>query len=93
MSAAPRVVMLTGAAGNLGRAVAQAFAAQGDSLVLIDLDHKVLSRAYGDETEQRRFAPADLRAQTEIDAAVKTALTRFGRIDVLCNLAGGFRMG
>jgi len=31
--------------------------------------------------------------QEGADAAVAQALARFGRIDVLCNIAGGFRMG
>jgi NAD(P)-dependent dehydrogenase (short-subunit alcohol dehydrogenase family) len=39
------------------------------------------------------LAAADLRVQAQIDAVVASALQRFGRIDVLCNVAGGFRMG
>src|SRR5437867_2111359 len=84
---------LEGAASNLGRAVAQAFAAKGDALVLVDLKRESLAAAFGDESPQRMFAPADLRKQEDVDGVVRTALERFGRIDVLCNLAGTFRMG
>ncbi len=93
MNAARRVVMLTGAAGNLGRAVAAAFAANGDTLALVGRSHEQLAKAFGAESPQLRFTPADLRVQAEVDAAVRELLQREGRIDVLCNLAGGFEMG
>ena len=86
-------VMVTGAAGNLGRAVADAFAAQGANLVLLDLRRDSLERSFGVETGQRLFAAANLLEQDQAQAAVQAAVARFGRIDVLCNLAGGFRMG
>ena len=91
-----RTVVVTGAAGNLGRAVASAFAAQGANLVLIDLKREALAAAYGDENsegEQRLFLATNLLEQEEVNQAVTAAMQRFGRIDVLCNLAGGFRMG
>ncbi len=37
--------------------------------------------------------PTNLLDQAQVDAAVKEALRQFKRIDVLCNIAGGFRMG
>ena len=65
-----RTVVITGASGNLGRAVANAFA--GDQLVLLDVKSGV-----------------DLLDQESVNAAVK----KLARVDVLCNIAGGFRMG
>lgn len=88
-----KTVLITGAAGNLGRAVAQAFADQGARLVLVDLHADNLRKTFGDENPQRLFVAANLLQPDEAGAAVKTAIERFGRIDVLCNLAGGFRMG
>ena len=88
-----RVVMITGAAGNLGRAVAQAFADGGAALVLVDRSREGLAKAYGDETPQRLLAAVDLLDPTQVDAAVQDAVQRLGRIDVLCNIAGGFAMG
>jgi len=85
MSFEGKTVMVTGAAGNLGRAVADAFSGLGASLVLIDLKGK------GDE--KGLFIPTDLLDQKSVAAAVEKAVARFGRIDVLCNIAGGFRMG
>jgi len=81
-----RTVMLTGAAGNLGRAVAAAF---GDAnLVLLDLKRGSLQ-----DGERQMFIAADLLDAKSVQAAVDQAVQRFKRIDVLCNIAGGFRMG
>ena len=84
-----KTCLVTGAAGNLGRAVAGAFAAAGASLILMDHQREHLQSAYGNEGEGKRFALADLR-----DAqSVARALPAGTRIDILCNIAGGFRMG
>jgi NAD(P)-dependent dehydrogenase (short-subunit alcohol dehydrogenase family) len=83
---ADRTVLLTGASGNLGRAVAAAFEERGASLVLLD------RRAAGSDAKHLSLAVDLLDAQA-VQAAVDKAIERFGRIDVLCNLAGGFRMG
>lgn len=93
MASEARVVMLTGAAGNLGRAVAARFAARGDSLVLCDRRREDLERLYGAESANMLYAAVDLLDPKQVDAAVQAAGARFGGIDVLVNIAGGFRMG
>ena len=93
MSHSSRVIVVTGAAGHLGRAVAQHFAAAGERLVLVDVNPQALREAFGEESEQRLLAAADLLKPGAMESVVRQALERFGRIDVLCNLAGGFRMG
>ena len=93
MSFANKTVIITGAAGNLGKAVANAFAAQGANLVLADVTQEALAKAFGAEHEHQVFAPVNLLQQDGAAAMAQTALARFKRIDVLCNIAGGFRMG
>lgn len=88
-----RTVLITGAGGNLGRAVAEAFASQGANLVLVDLDRARLEQAYGADHPQRLLAPANLLDGEQVASAVAAAVERFESIDVLCNVAGGFRMG
>lgn len=88
-----RTVVITGAAGNLGRAVAAAFAARGASLVLLDRSDELLRKAYAGDDARRMLAAVDLLDAAQVEAAVARAAQRFGRIDVLANLAGGFRMG
>jgi NAD(P)-dependent dehydrogenase (short-subunit alcohol dehydrogenase family) len=93
MNAAPLTVVVTGAAGRLGGAVAQAFAARGANLVLVGSRRDALVAAFGDDDARRLIAPANLLERVQVDGAIAAALARFGRIDVLCNVAGGFRMG
>jgi dTDP-4-dehydrorhamnose reductase len=79
-----KTVLVTGGAGNLGQALAEAFSASGANMVLLD----VKSRG----NEKGLFIVTDLLDQKSVDAAAAKAIERFGRIDVLCNIAGGFRM-
>jgi NAD(P)-dependent dehydrogenase (short-subunit alcohol dehydrogenase family) len=66
-----KTVMVTGAAGNLGRAVAQTFAEGGANLVLVDLDRARLESVFGaDDAPGRLLAPADL---LDRDQALATA--------------------
>ena len=81
-----RTVMLTGAAGNLGRAVAAAFT--DANLVLLDLKRGSLQ-----DSDKQIFIETDLLNAQSVQGAVDQAMQRFKRIDVLCNIAGGFRMG
>ena len=87
-----RTVLVTGAAGNLGAAVAAEFAQRGANLVVMDLNGDALAKAYG-TWAQTVAAPINLLEQAQVDTAVERVVARFGRIDVLVNLAGGFRMG
>jgi NAD(P)-dependent dehydrogenase (short-subunit alcohol dehydrogenase family) len=77
--------MVTGAAGHLGRAVAKSFADLGADLVLLDIREETPGA--------HLFLSVDLRSADSVRAAVGKALERFGRIDVVCNIAGAFRMG
>jgi len=91
-----RVVMVTGAAGNLGTAVARAFRAAGARLVLVDRDPERLSRLLPDlagSADCCIAAPVDLTDEAAVKATVDEILGRFGRIDVLVNVAGGYRGG
>jgi len=88
-----QTVVVTGATGNLGRAVAQAFGERGANLVLIGHRREALASAFGADDSRHALAAADLLDRKAVDAAIRSAVERFGRIDVLCNIAGGFRMG
>lgn len=91
----PKVVVITGAGGNLGRAVAQAFTAQGARLALVDLDPAALDAARQNlpaDCDAVCF-PANLMAPQAVESLAAGIVDRFGRIDVVVNLAGGFTMG
>jgi NAD(P)-dependent dehydrogenase (short-subunit alcohol dehydrogenase family) len=90
-----KVVIVTGAAGNLGRAVAAAFAAAGSRLALVDLKAQSLVGALRELPAGTDCAPfpADLMDPAATAAMADAVAEHFGRIDVLANLAGGFAMG
>jgi NAD(P)-dependent dehydrogenase (short-subunit alcohol dehydrogenase family) len=93
MNAERRTVMVTGAAGNLGRAVASGFATLGARLALVDRDANRLREAFGGENRDRLLLPTDLLDREATKVAVDRAVDTLGTVDVICNLAGGFRMG
>ena len=88
-----KTAMITGAAGNLGRAVVDAFGSCGANLVLLVRDAAQAAKVFGAENDRLAFVTADLLNGEQVGGAVTQAVKRFGGVDVLCNLAGGFRMG
>ena len=85
-----RCVIVTGAAGALGRAVVQRFSADGARLALLDRDAAALDALY--PAAALRLA-ADLTDAASVEAAIGRVVGAFGRIDALVHLAGGFEMG
>ncbi|MDZ4769098.1 MAG: SDR family NAD(P)-dependent oxidoreductase [Chloroflexota bacterium] len=93
MSLTNKVVMITGARGNLGSATAKAFAAQGARLVLIDRtadDAEKMSAQFGVPVHTDA---GDLGDPAAIDAIIARATDKFGGIDALIHTVGGFASG
>jgi len=91
-----KVIIVTGAVGNLGQAVTRRLSALGGCLVLVDRSGDRLQKAYADlmAPERHWFASGvDMTDTAAVAAVVKDARERFGRIDVLVNTVGGFRGG
>ena len=83
-----KVVVVTGAASGIGRAIAVAFAHAGASVVVADLDDDG-ARAVADQIGERALPiRCDVTAETQVDAAVTAAVESFGQLDVMVNNAG-----
>ncbi|RKY20753.1 MAG: oxidoreductase [Planctomycetota bacterium] len=86
-----KVVLITGASGGIGRALAQVFGAEGSSLVLGG--HRNL-QPLAEWVAQQPFAeralvlPFDVTDETATTAAYAQAVERFGRVDVAIANAG-----
>jgi NAD(P)-dependent dehydrogenase (short-subunit alcohol dehydrogenase family) len=91
-----KVIIITGAAGNLGRAVAARVQAQGGRMALVERSIEHLKTAYGDlmNSAQHWLASGvDMTDANAVNAMAAEAHRRFGRIDGLVNTVGGFRGG
>jgi len=91
-----QVVIVTGATGNLGRAVALAFQTAGASLTLVDRAADRLQKTFSEIASSPNHLLANSVDSTDADAVktmVAETINRFGRIDVLVNTVGGFRAG
>jgi NAD(P)-dependent dehydrogenase (short-subunit alcohol dehydrogenase family) len=90
-----KVVLITGAAGNLGQAAARIFAAKGAHLALMDRNENGLQATRDGlpvDTTVNLY-PTDLINPDSVTASVDKILADMGRIHVLANIAGGFTMG
>jgi NAD(P)-dependent dehydrogenase (short-subunit alcohol dehydrogenase family) len=86
-----RRILVTGAAGGQGAAVARRFAAEGASLALSDLASPELESLAAEIKNTGAAAtsvPADVRIEDQVAAAVQSAYDFLGGLDVLYNNAG-----
>jgi len=87
-------VVITGAAGALGRAVAQHFLEQGARLALVDHHADRLAEVFpGLDNSQHLLLAGDVTSASDMSELAGQALKAFGRIDALVHIAGGFEMG
>lgn len=91
-----RIVVITGVAGNLGTAVARAFAVAGARVALVDRSperlFKLLPEIAG-APDHFVAPPTDVTEADSVMASIDAIHKHFGRIDVLVNTAGGYRAG
>ncbi len=86
-----KVVILTGAAGDVGRAILECCAAEGALVVATDANLAALQQAVAAVTQGSAQAVAvqhDVTLETDWQRAVQIAVERFGRVDGLVNCAG-----
>src|SRR6478672_6664774 len=86
---AGKVAVITGAASGIGRATAVLFAREGARVVVADIAAEA-----GEQTAKLAghgaiFVRTDVTDEASVQAAIRTTLERFGRLDVLHNNAGG----
>lgn len=85
-----KVAVVTGGASGIGLALGRAFAAEGMSIVLADIEADALDKAVADlpEGTQVDAVKCDVSDNAQVDALRDRALDRFGAVHVVCNNAG-----
>src|SRR2546421_6151824 len=83
-----RVCLVTGAAGGIGRAVAQLFARSGAQVVLADRDVDGAASVAATYPGSTMVVPLDVSDPTSWDRAVDAAVDALGPPTVLANIAG-----
>lgn len=90
---AGKVVIVTGATANIGRAIALAFAGEAARVVIVGRDAQAGARVAGLARERGAadvlWRPADVTAEDQVSGLVADVVDRFGHIDVLVNNVGG----
>lgn len=91
-----KIVVVTGGAGNLGTEVVKKFYDAGARVAVIDRERDMVKDVLGDEVPEGDYClyvAGNLLDEESVATMTRKILDRFGRIDVLVNIAGGFSMG
>ena len=91
-----RVVLITGGASGLGRAIALASAEVGANVAIMDLPSERLDSAHNEVLHRAvdcLALGADLTKEVDITAAIEKTLARWGHLDTVVNNAGVYYYG
>src|SRR3954454_23078620 len=88
-----KVALVTGASQGIGRAIAQALAAEGMRLAVVARSRELLDDLAASLPTPALVHDADLREPDAPAAAVAAAVKHFGRLDLLVNNAGATTRG
>jgi NAD(P)-dependent dehydrogenase (short-subunit alcohol dehydrogenase family) len=86
-----KVAMITGAASGIGHGISIRLAQMGASVSVLDIDANKGEEAAAEIRSQggeALFTKCDVRSTTDCRRAVEAAISKWGRIDILCNCAG-----
>jgi NAD(P)-dependent dehydrogenase (short-subunit alcohol dehydrogenase family) len=90
------IVLITGPAGNLGKAVVERFTTEGADLILLDNKKDRLASIFPELAQSSKhmlLSGIDLINSEQVEKGIEQALDQMGRIDILVHTAGGFQMG
>jgi NAD(P)-dependent dehydrogenase (short-subunit alcohol dehydrogenase family) len=91
MKLADKIVVITGAASGMGRAMAKLFFSEGAKLLLADVNDlslRELQTELDSSKNKMIFSKCDVASENDILNMVRLCVEKFGRVDVLVNNAG-----
>ena len=73
-----KVAIVTGGASGIGLTTAQLFAEEGARVIVFDIN-----------AAESNAIQVDVTSASEVESAIQNALSKYGRLDILVNVAGG----
>ena len=90
-----KVAIVTGGGGGIGGAIALRFAREGAKIVIAEIDAKAAKNRIDEITAnggEAIFVITDVTNKRSVQQMVRETAKRWGRIDILVNVAGGSRI-
>ena len=86
-----RVAVITGGTRGIGRAIAEAFLAEGAQVVITGTSAAKGAQAMDEigRPDDVAFVQADAKQRADCEKAIDEAIARFGKVDIVVNNAGG----
>lgn len=85
--------LVTGAASGIGRAIAEAFAAAGAEVILLDLNQDTVTATSENIAKETKATCRAIACDVSDDASVTAAFAQAGELDVVVNSAGIAHIG
>ena len=87
-----KVALVTGAGGAVGSILVKAFLASKATVIAADFQENITTETKS-EMSKATFIKADITKEEETKKLVSGIVQRFGRIDILANVVGGYLAG
>jgi NAD(P)-dependent dehydrogenase (short-subunit alcohol dehydrogenase family) len=90
-----KIALVTGGGSGIGRAIALRFAAEGATVIALDVDEAAAMQTAAQAGDGAEIValPADVSDAEEVREAMEAVAGRWGHLDVLCNNAGIYLSG
>jgi NAD(P)-dependent dehydrogenase (short-subunit alcohol dehydrogenase family) len=83
-----KVAVITGGASGIGAATVRRFVEEGAKVVIADLQERVASKLAGELGANAMAVGCNVAREEDVQGAIRAAVDRWGRLDVLFNNAG-----